>query len=138
MDDKDIKIINILKEDSRLSVRDIAASSKLRPSTVHSRIQKLKQEGVIEKFTVKLNNEKVDEGFIVFILIRTNEMIDSKVFKNKAVKEAFGVTGEYDVLLKCKFRDLKEFNEFIMKLRRENNIRRTMTMISTTLIKEEM
>ena len=59
-------------------------------------------------------------------------------FKNKAVKEAFGITGEYDICLKCKFKDINEFNNFIMDLRNKRNLRRTLTMVSTVVIKEEI
>ena len=54
-DEKDLKIIKVLKDDSRKPIRDIAKLTKLRPSTVHSRLQKLKKDGIIEKFK-KLNS----------------------------------------------------------------------------------
>jgi DNA-binding Lrp family transcriptional regulator len=138
MDKKDKKIIEQLKQNSRASVRDIASATNLRPSTVHSRMKKLTEQNVIEKFTVKLSNEAMEEDFIVFIFIRTNEKIKPEVFKNKSVKEAFGITGEYDVYLKCKFKDIKDFNEFILDLRNTHNLRKTLTMISTTVIKEDI
>ena len=69
VDDKDRKIISLLKENSRYSIRNIAKKTGIRPSTVHQRIQKLIKEKVIEKFTVKLSNKAVGENFIVFILI---------------------------------------------------------------------
>ena len=138
LDEKDQKIIAELRRDSRASVRDIAAATNLRPSTVHLRINKLKKDKVIEKFTVKLNNEKVNEDFIVFVLLRSEKDIDSKIFKVNAVKEVFGVTGEYDLMMKLKFSDINEFNKFIIKFRKENELTRTLTMVSTAVIKEEI
>ena len=49
LQDKDKKILDVLREDSRLSIRDIAKKTSLRPSTVHDRITKLKKDNVIEK-----------------------------------------------------------------------------------------
>ena len=46
LDNKDLKIIGLLKEDARLSIRDIAKKLTLRPSTVHVRIKKLKEQKV--------------------------------------------------------------------------------------------
>ncbi len=135
---KEQKIIEKLKQNSRASVRDIAASTGLRPSTVHSIIKRLTENGVIDKFTIKLNNKLIDEELIVFIFIRTNEEIKPEFFKNKAVKEAFGITGEYDIFLKCKFKDIQEFNDFIMNLRSKHDLRRTLTVVSTVVIKEEI
>jgi len=138
LSDKDLKIIEQIKQNSRASVRDIASATGLRPSTVHSRIKKLTKDKTIEKFTVKLNNEAVEEDFIVFVLLRSEKDIDNKIFKNAAVKEVFGITGEYDLLLKLKFSNINEFNNFIISFRKDNKLTKTLTMISTTVIKEEI
>jgi len=139
VDKKDFAIIDVLKKNSRESIRDIAKATKLRPSTVHQRIFRLKEKGVIEKFTLKLNNKAVGEGFIVFMLIKTKPAaVLDKIVNNKHVKEFFGVTGEYDLLLKLKFRDVEEFNDFVIKFRKEQSIQTTLTMVVTADVKEEI
>jgi Lrp/AsnC family leucine-responsive transcriptional regulator len=140
LDKKDIAIIDILKQNSRMSIRDIAKKTNLRPSTVHQRITKLKKENVIEKFTLKLDNKKVDENFIVFILVKTkpNVILDNKIIQNKHVKEIFGLTGEHDLLLKLKFKDIEEFNDFVIKFRKEQQVEATLTMVATANVKEEL
>lgn len=139
VDTKDFAVINVLKENSRLSIRDIAKLTRLRPSTVHQRILRLKEKGVIEKFTLKLNNKAMGEGFIVFMLIKTKpSAILDKFVSNKHVKEFFGVTGEYDLLLKLKFRDVEEFNDFVIRFRKEQPIQTTLTMVVTANVKEEL
>lgn len=139
IDNRDFAIIDVLKDNSRLPIRDIAKLTKLRPSTVHQRIVRLKEKKIIEKFTVKLNNKAVGEGFIVFMLIKTkpSAMLD-KFISNEYVKEFFGITGEYDLLLKLKFKDVEEFNDFIIKFRKEQPIQTTLTMVVTTNVKEEI
>ncbi len=140
LDKKDLAIIEVLKQDARLSIRDIAKKTSIRPSTVHQRITNLKKEGVIEKFTVKLSNSAIGEDFIVFMMIKTkpNVLLDNKVLNSKHVKEVFGTTGEYDLLLKLKFSDVQEFNDFIIKFRKEQQIETTLTMVGTANIKEEL
>ena len=141
MDKKDNLIIDVLKENSRLSVRKIAKKTGVRPSTVHERIKKLVKEEVIEKFTLKLNNKAVGESFIVFMLVKggTKDYIDSRIINDKHIKEIFGVTGEYDLLLKLKFKDVEEFNDFLIKFRKDQKgVRQTFTMVSTANIKEEI
>ena len=137
LDDKDHKIINVLKKNSREPIRGIAKKTKLRPSTVHVRIRKLVAEGVIEKFTLKLNNELMDEGFIAVILLNTDNL-DPKVISNKQVKEIFGITGEYDILMKAKFKGVAEFNDFVLALRKQYNIKQTLSMVVTANIKEDI
>ncbi len=138
VDDKDHQIISILRENSRESVRDIAKKTGIRPSTVHIRIQKMIQENVIEKFTLKLNNKAIGENFIVFMLVKTSVMIDEKKFHKPQIKEVFGITGEYDLMIKLKFKDIEEFNDFVINFREENKVAVTVTMVSTAVIKEEI
>ena len=138
IDKKDLLIITELKENSRKSVRDIAKKTKLRPSTVHSRIQKLVTDRIIEKFTVKLDNHKSGESFIVFILVSANKKIPNAFFQNNCVKEVFGITGEYDLIMKCKFKDIDEFNKFVLGFRNYPQINKTVTMVGTVTLKEEI
>ena len=138
LDAKDKKIIEALKKDSRSTVRDIAKQTGIRPSTVHQRIGKLKKDGVIEKFTVKLNNKAVGENFIVFMFVSTKTDLAPSFFNNRSIKEVFGVTGEYDLLLKLKFRDVDEFNKFVISLRKNKAIAKTITSLATITLKEEI
>ena len=140
LDSKDLKIIEILKNNAREPIKDIAKKTAIRPSTVHQRIQRLIKNNVIEKFTVRLNDKAVGENFIAFMLIKgtTSDYIHSKFLNDKNVKEVFGVTGEYDVLAKLKFKDVEEFNDFIINFRKEmKSIQSTLTMVATANIKEE-
>lgn len=130
------KIISELKKDSRQTIRDIAKKTKLRPSTVHTRIKKMSDDGTIERFTVKLDNCKAEESFIVFILLNSEKEIDNKLFSNDAIKEVFGITGEHDLMMKCKFSSLEEFNKFILEFRKQPEVKQTITMVATTTIKE--
>jgi DNA-binding Lrp family transcriptional regulator len=135
---KDTKIIAELRKNSRATVRDIAKATSMRPSTVHQRIKRLMKDKVIEKFTIKLNNKAAEENFVVFMLVKTEKDLDDRVFSNHHIKEVFGVTGEYDLMMKLKFKDIEEFNEFIIEFRKSNRINNTVTMVATINIKEEL
>ncbi len=141
LDEKDYKIIDILKQNSREPIREIAKKTRIRPSTIHQRIQKLIGNKIIEKFTIKLNNKEVGENFIVFMLVKggTTEYIDSKILHDKHVKEVFGITGEYDLLIKLKFENVEELHEFVLNFRKDKReIQSTMTMVVTTNLKEDV
>ncbi|HLD43121.1 MAG TPA: Lrp/AsnC family transcriptional regulator [Candidatus Nanoarchaeia archaeon] len=137
-DDKDHRIIEILRGNSRASIRDIASQTHIRPSTVHQRLQRLIKEKVIEQFTLKLNNAQVGEGFIAFVLIAASKHLPNAFLQRKEIKEVFGVTGEYDLLLKVKFKNVESFNDFIISFRNQPGITKTLTMIATTNIKEQL
>jgi DNA-binding Lrp family transcriptional regulator len=141
LDNKDEKILEALKHNARDPVKNIAKKTRIRPSTVHQRIQKLIENKVIEKFTVKLSNKEVGENFIVFMLVKgsTTDYIDNKTLHDRHVREVFGITGEYDLMMKLKFRDVEEFHKFVLDFRKgKKDIQSTMTMIATANLKEEI
>ncbi|MBS3816738.1 MAG: Lrp/AsnC family transcriptional regulator [Candidatus Thermoplasmatota archaeon] len=55
MDEKDKKILEILKENSRTPYTEIAREVDLSEATVRKRIDKMKEEGIIDKFTIELD-----------------------------------------------------------------------------------
>ena len=141
IDKKDTKIIEVLRNNSREPIREIAKKTKIRPSTIHQRMQKLIENRIIEKFTIKLNNKEIGENFIVFMLVKgpTSDYIDTKIMASSHVKEVFGITGEYDLLIKLKFENVEEFHKFILDFRKEKKeIQATLTMVVTTNLKEEL
>jgi DNA-binding Lrp family transcriptional regulator len=141
LDGKDRKILTSLKKNSRLSIRELASQTKIRPSTVHQRMKKMVQNGVIEGFTLKVNDEKVGEAFTVFMLISGSpeRYLDEDIMKNPHVKGVYGITGEYDLFIKMKFKDMKEFNDFLLEFREKyaRSIAKTLTMVQTVKLKEE-
>ncbi|MBN1156760.1 Lrp/AsnC family transcriptional regulator [Candidatus Woesearchaeota archaeon] len=137
MDSRDARIVNILKEDSRKSIRDIAKVTGIRPSTVHQRIQKLIKEKIIKNFTIKLNYRLLNQNFVAFILINTRGELPLSFFSNPKIKDVFGVTGEFDLLLKLRFKDVDEFNDFLITLRKNPKIIKSLTLVSTIELKEE-
>ncbi len=140
MDQRDRKIIDILKKDCRSTSREIAEKLGMRPTTVHQRVLKLKKDGIIERFTVKLSDEKVGEDFVAFMFVKASPdtNIGRDVLSNRNVKEVFGLTGEYDMLFKMKFRGVSEFNEFVLSFRKNQKVVSTLTMVATANLKEEV
>lgn len=139
IDNTDKKIIKELKKDSRKTIREIAKTLLLRPSTVHQRITKLRDENVIEKFTIKTSNKALGENFIVFMLVSSEGVIiPENALKDDHIKEVFGVTGEYDLMIKMKFSDVEDFNDFILDFRKKYNLKKTVTMVGTVNLKEEL
>ncbi len=140
LDENDLEILKYLKQDARLSVRKLAKITKIRPSTVHNRIQRMKKDGIIERFTVKLNSEKLGENLTVFMLVSgtMDRYIDDRFLRNEHILEIHGITGEYDLLLKLRFRDMKQFNKFVIDFRDRysRSISKTITMVQTIELKE--
>ena len=137
-----VRFKNIIQliTDKECTTEDIIKETGFKSGTVYNIIKSLIKNNIIDKFTIKLNNKAIGENFIVFLLVKgtTSEYINSKFLNNKNVKEVFGVTGEYDVMVKLKFKDVEDFNNFIINFRKEmKGIQSTLTMVATANIKEE-
>lgn len=139
LDYKDWKIIKLLKEDARMSIRKIAKRTGIRPSTVYQRLNKLVASKTIEKFTIQLNPEATGENLVVFMLVSgaLDKYLDEEILGHRNIAEVYGITGEYDLLLKLKFANLKEFNKFIIEFRDKYNksINKTVTMVQTVILR---
>ncbi|WP_297437770.1 Lrp/AsnC family transcriptional regulator [Thermococcus sp.] len=57
LDDLDRAILRLLKEDARLTISDIAEHLQRPESTIHFRIKKLQERGVIDKYTIILGRD---------------------------------------------------------------------------------
>ena len=139
LDDKDRAIVALLQSNARKSIREIARESGIRPSTVHQRIMRLEKDGIILGYTAQISPKSVGEGFVVFMFIKgkLGKYLDEHFLSRKNVKEAFGITGEYDLLVKLKFADVEEFNQFIIGFRAaQKGITATHTFVATATLKE--
>ncbi|MFJ7935277.1 Lrp/AsnC family transcriptional regulator [Sporosarcina sp. NPDC096371] len=66
MDATDKKILELLMENGRLSYVDIGKELNLSRVAVRERIHALQEDGIIERFTVVVNSEKVGKGVSAF------------------------------------------------------------------------
>lgn len=141
IDDSDRRLLDALRTDGRASLKQLASRTGLRPTTVYNRMRKLSSNGVIERFTIRVNPEAVGESFVAFVLVSglPERFTDDWLLRNRHVAEVYGVTGEYDLLLKLRFRGKDDFNDFIMAFRDRyrRSITRTVSMIETTTIKRD-
>jgi Lrp/AsnC family transcriptional regulator of lysine biosynthesis len=127
MDETDVKILNLLRQNSRTKNTEIARQVSLTERAVRARIEKLVREGVIKRFTVETSPVGV-EGIV---LIGTN------VGRTGAVKEkarqmsdsVFECTGEYDVAMRLRADSLDELNRRVDELRSFPGVVRTSTLI---------
>jgi len=141
LDDKDLKIIEILKQHSDYTTREIAKKTLLPTTTVNNRIRKLKSEGVIKKFTIELDADKTGKGFAAYILISANlQLLKQKnktqydlvkeIKKFEFVDKADIVSGGTDIVALMRVRDVKEFdNALLNKLQNLEGIDRTQSLI---------
>lgn len=145
IDEKDKKILNELKENSRQTTKKISEKTEIPRVTVHERIQKMINKGVIKKFTIIPDYAKVGLPFKAFIFISLEKIpgvsqrtVAYHVAKLPEVYEVHIVSGEYDLLIKVRGQHLDEISKLVIdKLRIIKGVGGTLTMTVFETMKEE-
>lgn len=105
LDQTDIKILNLLKENSRLQWREIGELVHLTGQAVANRIKKMEQSGVIEKYTIISNNSKPGKSLTAYITVfmktSNHPAFIQFVKSNKAIVECHRISGDGCYLLKA-------------------------------------
>jgi Lrp/AsnC family leucine-responsive transcriptional regulator len=121
MDAIDKKLLQLLQADTKKTTKELSLKLNLSVTAVYERIKKLEREGIIEKYVVLLNRNKINKGFVVFchlkLLQHTKEFInqfEKEVVKLVEVLECFHVSGDYDYILKICVKDMEEYREFMV------------------------
>jgi len=144
MDEIDLKILEELKENSRMTASDISKRVKLSIPAVSERIRKLEEARVIEKYTVRINREKMNYKLLAFMLIVIDKTENIENFRKKivefnAVLECHHIAGEYDYLLKVLMEDTKALEYFISnELKQIKGVEKCNTIITFSSLKESI
>ncbi|MBP3203729.1 MAG: Lrp/AsnC family transcriptional regulator [Bacteroidales bacterium] len=123
LDRTDIKILKILQENGRITIKELAQKVHLSPTPVFERVHRMEASGVIERYTTVLNAARLGQGFIVFCSVKLRRMgkdiaIDfvDKIKNIPEVAECYNISGEYDYLLKIYAPDMQYYNEFCINI----------------------
>ena len=141
LDEKDKKIIEELKEHGDYTTRQIAKKTLLPITTIHHRIKKLKIDKIITRFTIELDNKKIDKGFASYVLIsvnlpllkqkkRSQYDIAKEIGKNYFVEKVDIVSGGTDLVALVRVKDVEEFDTVLLtKLQQIEGIEKTQSLI---------
>lgn len=142
LDLTDKKILNLLQQNSKANIKEIALKIGLTQTPTYERIKKLEKDGVIKNYIAVLDKEKVGYTIEVFcqvtLLVHSKEMItrfENAINKIDEVMECFHVAGNYDYLLKIIVKDMNSYQAFLKNklsvLDSVANVQSTFVMSST-------
>jgi len=140
LDKVDREILKILQKDARISFSKIAKMLDLSESTIHMRIKRLREEGVLRGFYADIDPEKLGLKVSAFIMLKADPKTYQEVLERlkamKEVVEIYDVTGEYYALLKVMVHDNEELASVLDKIGRMEGVTDTYTMMVLRVIKE--
>ena len=115
----DLRILNVLQRDGRISNLKLAESVALSPTAVLARVQRLQRDGYILGYEALLNPLKLGAGMMVFVevlLDRTTpnvfEAFKAAVQVYPEISECHMVAGGFDYLLKTRMADMLAYRAF--------------------------
>jgi len=139
VDEVDQRILKILEQDSRIAYRQLGQKLGIEESTARKRVVRLREKGVIERFTIDVNEATLGRTITAFITVYPSlkhaDEIIGKVVDFDDVLESYNLSGRCGVFLKATFGDMKALNAFIAKIRGIPGIVGIHTCISLETIK---
>jgi Lrp/AsnC family transcriptional regulator, leucine-responsive regulatory protein len=134
LDAIDERILELLRQDARRPVSDIAASVNLSPGPVTRRISRLERSGVILGYTTVVNRARIGPSLeaLAELRIRGTTRIDdivSAVGEVAEVTEVFTLAGDPDALVRIRITDVEHLKQVINQLRQSGTFTGTKTLM---------
>lgn len=124
-------------------------SKKLRQpgSTIHFNIRKMEKEGKILAYKAVFDNERIGQGFTAFALVKLSPKvyenagltlkIAERIAKNPEVESVDALTGEWELLVKIRAKDQKEYFSLVQRCVGGEGVEKVSSLISLKQVKSE-
>jgi len=141
IDSIDKTILNMLQENARTAFKRIAEKIGVSEATVFVRVRKLREKGIIKRFTALVSPELLGKNLTAFVLINTDpkklEDVLTTLSQMDDVYEAYDVTGTYYAIVKIRTENREKLAEIIDQIGMIEGVTRTETAIVLRCVKEE-
>lgn len=120
MDKLDIDLLQILQENSRITISELSKKIALSRPSITERILRLQEKGMIEEFTARVSLSAVNRGTILFIQLSSlkvsNVEFEQMIAEDDAVLECHRVTGSTSYFIKAAVKDMNSMRLLIDRL----------------------
>jgi Lrp/AsnC family transcriptional regulator, regulator for asnA, asnC and gidA len=136
IDNTDLKILEILMQDAKRPYTEVAKKVNVSQGTVHVRMNKMEDAGILDKTTLRINYAKLGYDITAFIgiYLEKSALYDMVLAKLRSIPEITNIhytTGNYSMFIKIHCRDTNHLKEVLHdKMQQVEGIERTETMIS--------
>ena len=149
LDEKDLAILNLIQENSKLTANQIAKKTNTPITTVFAKIKRMEEMGIIKQYRAILSAEKLNLGTTAFILAAvsyrtkddenpiTQRDVAEEIARFPEVQEVHVITGDWDLLVKLRAENVEAVGKFVVdKLRRIKGLEKTLTCMVFETVKE--
>lgn len=126
LDNTDLQILDELSRNSRISMKELGKKIHLSGPAASARVEKLENSGIIEGYTVKINQAKMGYHVHAIISIFTKSTHHQPYLSFLKTQEPYvlnnyKISGDSCYLLECKFPSNEELDQFLVKLNEHVN-----------------
>ena len=148
---KDLMILKLLQENCKLTAREIAKEINSPITTVFAKIKRMESLGLIKNYKAILDAKMLEKGTTAFVLasftyglpekgsLLSQRKIAEQISKLPEAQEVHIITGNWDILIKVKAKDVDDVGKFIVdELRKIKGIEKTLTCMVFDTTKESL
>ena len=149
LDEKDVAILSLIQENSKLTARQIAQRINAPITTVFAKTKRMEELGIIREYRAVLAPEMLDAGTAAFILASVSyrakaddvpvsqRAVAEEIVKFPEVQEVHIITGDWDLLIKLRAERVEAIGKFVVdKLRLIKGLEKTLTCMVFETVKE--
>lgn len=135
LDKTDHKILDMLIENSRVPFTDIAKILEMSAGTVHVRVRKMEDAGLITGSSLTIDYQKLGYSFIAFVGIFLNKTSETQFVLERIIEIPYVTvvnvtTGKFNLFCKIRAKDTGQAKDIIYQIDDIEGVTRTETMIS--------
>ena len=148
-DEKDLAILALIQENSKLTAKQIAKKVDAPITTVFAKTKRMEELGVIREYRAILAPEKLKSSTAAFILASVSyrtkaedipisqRVVAEEIAKFPEVQEVYIITGDWDLLVKLRAESVDAIGKFVIdKLRLIKGLEKTLTCMVFETVKE--
>ncbi len=135
IDDVDKQILHFLIENTRTPFTEIAKKMNVSAGTIHVRVKKMEEAGIIKGTTLIVDYARMGYDFIAYVGIlltksnKTSAVMDQlKAIPNVTVASV--ISGKYNIYCKIRAKDTRDAKDVIYRIDEIEDVLRTESMIS--------
>jgi Lrp/AsnC family transcriptional regulator for asnA, asnC and gidA len=136
IDNIDLKILALLAEDAKMPYTEVAKRVFVSGGTVHVRMRKLEEMGIVKGTTLKMDYSKMGYDITAFLGIYLEksslyDIVIKKLFNIPEIVKIYYTTGNYNIFVKLHCKDTNHLKDVLHdKIQKVEGIERTETIIS--------
>ena len=135
LDEIDHQILDLLIDNTRTAFTDIAKKLLISAGTVHVRVKKMEDAGIIKGSSLTLDYQKLGFSFIAYVGVflqntSQTQFVLERINEIPNVTVAHITTGKFNIFCKIRAKNTTHAKEIIFKLDDIQGVYRTETMIS--------